>query len=145
MKVYYNRKQLNIALIFGVLWVLIGVISIVGNSENNFLSGFLLIGVVYLILYFVKKHNPYVVITEEYIQVHNYVRKKIQLNDIVDVKYFAGDYTIKSFDKELTIDTNFIDKVSLPAFKIVMEELMVKYAATAVDRQQSTQHFGNGN
>lgn len=133
MKIYYNKKQLNIALIFGIIWIVIGTVSIVGNSDNSFLSGFLGIGILYLILYFIKKYNPYVLVTDEYIQVHNFIRKKIQLKDIVAITYFAGDYTIKSSDKELTIDTNFIDKLSLPAFKIFMDDLMTPARAPLVD------------
>ena len=122
MKIFYNKRQLKLALIFGLIWIIIGVISIITKSENNFFSGFLFIGIAYLILYFIKRYTPYVLITDEFIQVNNYIRTKIYFKDIKEIKYFAGDYFVKSRHKELTIDTNYVDKESLPLLKEFIEK-----------------------
>lgn len=123
MKIYSNKKQLNHSLIFGIIWVVLGTVSIVGRSENPFLSGFLIIGIFYLAIYFVQKNVPYVLITDDMIQVNSFTAKKIYLRDIVEIAYFAGDYIIKSHDKKLTIDTNSVDSESLPNLKIFIADL----------------------
>lgn len=123
MEISYNKKKSNISLILGIIWILIGTTSIIGNSENDFLSGFLFIGIAYLAIYFMQRNVPYVLITDEFIQVCNFKKKKIYLKDITEVKYFAGDYIIKSDSKELSIDSNFVEKESLPNLKNAIEEL----------------------
>ena len=123
MKVSYNKKKALISLILGIVWTLIGITSIAADSENNFLSGFLIIGIAYLAIYFIQRNIPYVLITDEFIQVCNITKRKIYLKDVLEVKYFAGDYTIKSAAKELSIDTNFVEKESLPNLKKAIEEL----------------------
>ena len=75
----YNKKKSNISLILGIIWILIGTTSIIGNSENDFLSGFLFIGIAYLAIYFMQRNVPYVLITDEFIQVCNFKKKKIYL------------------------------------------------------------------
>ena len=127
MKIFYNKRQLKVALIFGIIWIVIGLAAIISRSENNFLTGFTFLGIAYLILYLIKRNIPYVLITDEFIQVHNFIRKKIYLKDIQEIKYFAGDYILRSSDKELRIDTNFVDKESLPKLKKFIEELKTGY------------------
>lgn len=125
MEVAYNKKKSHISLILGVTWIVIGITSIIGDSGNNFLSGFLFIGIAYLAIYFIQRNVPYVLITDEFIQVCNFTKRKIYLKDITEIKYFAGDYVIKSASKELSIDSNFVEKESLPSLKNAIEELKV--------------------
>ena len=49
--------------------------------------------------------------------------KKINLNEINWIKKFAGDYTLKTEQKELKINTELIDENSLTELNRILAEL----------------------
>ena len=87
-----------------------------------YLGGFLGLGIMYIVIYFIQKNRAYVRITPEYISKDGLFPSRIEIDQIKSVKYFAGDFIIKSNEKEITIDTNIIDKESLPDLKDYFEK-----------------------
>jgi len=53
--------------------------------------------------------------------------KKINLNDIKQIKNFAGDYIIKSEKDELTINTQIIDPNSLTELRTELDKLNIEW------------------
>jgi hypothetical protein len=53
--------------------------------------------------------------------------KKLNLNEIKQIKKFAGDYIIKTEKKELTINTQIIDPNSLVELNAELEKLNVEW------------------
>lgn len=125
MKILHNQSQLKKVLILGILYVIIGILSII-TTYKGYLAGFIGIGVLYIVQYCYKKNRAYVLLNENAIICNGIVKKEIATKDILSVKYFAGDYTIKSAEKEIRIDTNLIDKASLSHLKEYFEKLNVK-------------------
>ena len=114
LNILYNQTHLKRSLILGISYVIIGSFSLFLNLQNHFLSGFIGLGIFYVVLYFWQKNRPYVQITDDAIIIDKGVTKKqIPLDQITSVKYFAGDYVVKTPLKEVTIDTNLLDKESL--------------------------------
>ncbi|RZJ34762.1 MAG: hypothetical protein EOO51_08530 [Flavobacterium sp.] len=121
MKFNYNQKMQTRLLIFSILYLLIGIVGYVFTSVN--LGAFIGIGILYLVTFLLQNRRPYVEITDEQVIVGSLARKKISFNEVKEFKYFAGDYIIKSHSgKELTIDTNVVDKKNLPELERLLKQ-----------------------
>src|SRR5690606_4847142 len=113
MKILYNQAQLKRTLILGIVFTIIGFTSIF-ISEGRVLAGFVGIGLMYIVIALIQRNRPYILLFEDYIEKDGvFKKKKVKVLEIQSVKYFAGDYIIKTLSDELRIDTNLIDKRDL--------------------------------
>lgn len=114
MKISYKKKHLNINLILGLVWLVWFFVGVFVNEAPNWTDyGWLLISLMYLGLYVYQKHYTYLSIENGIININGPFGKKLNLNDIKQIKKFAGDYILKTDQKELTINTLIIDPNSL--------------------------------
>jgi hypothetical protein len=67
-----------------------------------------------------------VTIQDGVLSVNELIRKKVNLNEINQIKRFAGDYIIQSDKNEVTINTQIIDTNSLPDLIQVLDKLDVE-------------------
>jgi hypothetical protein len=123
MKILHNQSQLKKILFLGIGYVIIGLLSLLTSSSNIFLSGSIGIGIVFISQYFYNKNRAYVILTENSIMSNGIIKKEIEIKNVKSIKYFAGDYIIKSAEKEIVIDTNLVDKESLSNLKNYFENL----------------------
>lgn len=123
IKILYNQKQARRTFVFGILAVVLGILAQI-YRPNYLLGGFIGIGIVYIVTYIAQTFSPYVLITTDFIQRNSFPIKKIALKDITEIKYFAGDYIIKKPGKEIVIDTNYIDKESLPLLRQFVDDFV---------------------
>ena len=84
-------------------------------------------GILYLILYLNQKRNKYLTIENGILKINGSFGKKINLNEIKQIKKFAGDYILKSDKKKLTINTQIIDPNSLVELNAELEKLNVEW------------------
>jgi hypothetical protein len=122
MNILHNQSQLNRLLILGILYIIVGLLSI-ATSAKLYLSGLTGIGIIYVAQYFYTKNRAYVILTENTVSTNGLFKKEIEVKDIKSMKYFAGDYIIKSAGKEIIIDTNLVDKESQTKLKSYFENL----------------------
>jgi len=114
MKISYKKKHLNINLILGLVWLVWFFVGVFVNEEPNWTDyGWLIISLSYLGLYFYQKHYTYLTIENGMININGPFGKKLNMNDLKQIKKFAGDYILKTDQKELTINTQIIDPNSL--------------------------------
>ncbi|CAI8166869.1 MAG: Uncharacterised protein [Bacteroidota bacterium] len=93
MRIAYKKRNLNINLILGIVWLILGLLNLNYNGENNWTDyGYLVIGILYLILYFYQKRNKYLTIENGILKINGSFGKKINLTEIKRIKKFAGDY-----------------------------------------------------
>ncbi len=126
MKIKFKKSRQRANLILGIVWIILGVLSIVTDDEIRWTDyGYLVIGVLYLGLYLYNLTNQYLTIENGTIQKNGLYgfRKKISLNKINWIKKFAGDYTVKTEQEELKINTELIDKDSLTELNKILAEL----------------------
>jgi hypothetical protein len=126
MKIKFKKKRLYINLMFGIVWIGLGIFSLLEDeSERWFDYGYLLAGILYLRHYLYDLNNQYLTIENGTIRKNALFgfRKKIELNDINSIKKFAGDYTLKTETKELKINTELIDEKSLAELNKILVEL----------------------
>lgn len=122
MKILHNQSQLNKILFLGIGYIIIGLLSL-STSSKIFLSGFIGIGIIFIAQYFYNKNRAYVILIENSIMSNGIFKKEIEIKNVKSIKYFAGDYIIKSAEKEIVIDTNLVDKESQSNLKNYFENL----------------------
>ncbi|OBX24355.1 MULTISPECIES: hypothetical protein [Bizionia] len=116
----YKNKRLYINLLFGSIWVILGIFTSWEAGKFRWSNYFYIIfGVIYLGIYFWEFKNQYLTITDNFIKNNSLFGKKILLKDIIHVKKVFGDYIIKTDQKELSINMSLVhadSKAELDAF-----------------------------
>lgn len=128
MEIDFKRRQLNVWLILGLVWLAWFVAVLLIRNEVDWTNyGYAFLSVGYLTIYFYQKHFKYVTIKDGVLQMNGPLGRKIPVNEIVQIKKFAGDYIIKSTSKELTINTQAIDPKALEHLHAALEELNIEW------------------
>jgi hypothetical protein len=128
MTIPYKKKYVITTLIFGVVWLTLGLLNLNYNDENRWFDyGYLVIGLLYMVLYIYQKQVKYLSINHGVLKLHGDFGKKVVLADVKVIKTFAGDYILKTDDKTLTINTQIIDPLALKELQIVLEALNVTW------------------
>jgi|TARA_R110002033_G_scaffold154824_1_gene191114 hypothetical protein len=128
MRIRYKKRHLNINLILGIIWLVWFFISDFTKEKMNWTDyGWLVISLAYLSIYFYQKQNKYLTIENGIIKVNSPFGKKLNLTEIKRIKKFAGDYILKTDNKELTINTQIIDPNSLAELNAELEKLNVEW------------------
>jgi hypothetical protein len=124
MKIKYKKKRIYINLAFGIFWILLGVINFIEGDTIRWTDyGYLLAGILYLGQYLWNITNQYLTVENGIIKKNSIFGKKINLNDITWIKKFAGDYTLKTENQELKINTELIAEKSLAELEKILGKL----------------------
>src|SRR5690606_6837181 len=123
MHIKYSKKQLRQNLIFGVIWILVFIGYLSFGSQSNLRYGYLIMGIFFLSNYIYQKTKHYLTIENGVIKKNYIFPKKIFLEDIKEVRYFAGEYKLISDSSELIINTVVIDETSLKDLRSVLDNL----------------------
>ena len=128
MKIGYKKRHLNVNLIFGLIWLVWFFIGVFGKEEPNWTDyGWIVISLMYLGMYFYQKNYNYLTIENGFIKQNWPFGKKMNLNEIKRIRHFAGDYILKSENKELTINIQLIDEESLLELKTELKKLNAEW------------------
>lgn len=126
MKIKFKKKRLHLNLILGVTWLILGTFSLATDDKIRWTYYvYLVIGILYVTSFFYNLTNQYLTVEKGTIRKNGLYGfgKKINLNEINWIKKFAGDYTLKTEQRELKINTELIDKDSLTALNNILAEL----------------------
>ena len=124
MKVGYNKRHMNVNLIFGLVWMIWFLIIFFVNDEHSLIDyGWAFISVMYFSVYFYQRNHKYLTIENDYIKLNRPFGTKLRITEIKEIKKFAGDYIIRTDKKELTIDSQLIDPHSNDELYAVIEKL----------------------
>jgi hypothetical protein len=128
MKIAYKKRHLNVNLILGLVWLVWFIVVIFGKEEPNWIDyGWIFISLLYLGMYVYLKNYKYLTIENGVIKQNGWFEKKINLNEIKRIKKFAGDYILKTDNKEMTINTQIIEPTSLSELNEELEKLDVEW------------------
>ena len=125
MIIRFKRRYLRWNLVFGLFWLILGVISISNNSENYLNYCYLIAAIFYLGNYILKSNNQYLTIDSETITINNLFPKKVNLNDLILIKKSKKIYILKTEISELRIKTSLIEKNSLKDLRAILKNLKV--------------------
>lgn len=126
MKIKFKKKKLVYELIPAIFWTTIAIESIISTEKIRWTKfGLLFFGLSYLVLFIFNSINQYLTIENGIIQKNGLFkfRKKINLADIIEIKTFAGDYTLITQNTELKIQVELIADDSLVELKRILSEL----------------------
>ena len=129
MKILYKKKIVNSNLILGIVWLVFGIISMVFREESNpFDYVWLVFSGIYLVLYFYQKNEKYLTIKNGVIKQNWPLGKEMNLNDIKQIRHFAGEYILKSETKKIAINIDLIDGKSIEELKTELKRLNVNWS-----------------
>ena len=127
MTIAYKKKYLNLNLIYALLFT-VTLFTVTLNSEENWK---LIIGILvpasFISKYFYQKQKKYITIEDDKIKVNNIFGREINLNEILTIEKYAGDYILKTGIKKLKIDTTIVELVELSNLNSELEKLNVKW------------------
>jgi hypothetical protein len=128
MKIGYKKRHLNINLILGLVWLVWFLLAILLKEEPFWTDyGWLFISIAYLGIYAYQKKYKYLTIENGMIQVNGAAKKKLNLSEVTQIKKFAGDYILKTDNKELTISTQIIEPNALVELDKELKKLNVEW------------------
>jgi len=123
MKIRYKRRILRWNFIFGIFWLILGIIAITNSSNNYFNFGYLIAAFIYFTKYVLKSKNQYLEFQNGVITLYHFIPKKLAIRDLKSIKQKGKDYLLISDDYQLIIETRFIEKNSLKDFKAILKHL----------------------
>jgi hypothetical protein len=135
MKIRFKKKRLYINLILGLVWTGLGVFSLVEDESLRWTDyGYLIVGILYLGHYLYDLNNQYLTIENGSIRknVLYGFGKKINVNEINRIEKYAGDYIIRTLEKELKINTGLIEEKSLEEFNEILKKLNLPEGKNAI-------------
>ena len=128
MKIRYKKKQVNLNLFLGIVWLANAIVQTLVNENPSWfdyiwylLSGF------YLIAFFYQKKEKYLTIENGIIKQNWPFGKKLNLTEIKRIRHFAGEYILKTELKQMKINIGLIDDESLSELKSELKKLNVEW------------------
>jgi hypothetical protein len=112
IKLKYNIKNQRYYIIVGGLFILLAGIELIASNEIRYFN--ITLALLYIASYFYHKKVPFLTIQKGVFKQNWWFGKSIDSKDINEIKYFAGEYIIRSQKKELRIDTHIIDPRDQP-------------------------------
>ena len=124
MKIKYKKKRNYLNLGLGIFWLILGGINFFINDEIRWTDyGYLIAGILYLGQYIWDIKNQYITIENGFIKKNTIFGEKLKLNEIIWIKKFAGDYTLKTEKQELKINTELIEENSLSLLNEILNKI----------------------
>ena len=112
IKLRYNIKNQRYFIIADGLFILLAGIELIASNEIRYFN--ITLALLYIAPYFYHKKVPFLTIQKGVLKQNWWFGKSIDSKDINEIKYFAGEYIIRSQKKELRIDTHIIDPRDQP-------------------------------
>lgn len=126
MKIKYKKQPLLFYLTAGLFWLIFFIVILFEKERLNWIDyGWIVMSFVYLGIFYYQKKYKYIIIEDGIIRINGPLGKELKLIEIKRIKKFAGDYIIKTDQKEMTINTQIIDPNSLKELDIELEKLDV--------------------
>lgn len=124
MKIPFKQRSTNLYLLMGILWMVVFVSNIWTKEKWRWLDvGFMMISLAYFGCYLYQKRYHYVSIDNGMVVVSGPLGKKMHVTEIQRIKKFAGEYILKSDQRELRINTQLIPSEAVTDLETELEKL----------------------
>src|SRR5690554_20435 len=128
MKIGYKKRHMNVNLIFGLVWLVWFFVGMLIKDEFTWIDyGWMVISGLYLALYFHQRKNKYLTIEEGVIKKNGWFGKKLLLAEVKQIREFAGNYIVKTNDKEMVINTEIIAPDAIPDLIEALKQMDVEW------------------
>ncbi|ADX68730.1 hypothetical protein [Weeksella virosa] len=124
MKIAYSKKRLLINAFLGFFWVLMGAIYLMTNVNFSWLSYLtIILGCLYIYLFVRDYYKKYIEVNENSLTVNTFPVKTILFKDLINVSYFAGEFTFKTDKTTIRINKNLLQKSQQVFFEEFFQNL----------------------
>lgn len=123
MKIAYRKKHVNVNLLVGTIWLACAILHVYDGQAKSYDYVWFLFAATYYAIFFYKKNQQYLTIENGFLKENWPHGKIIKLSEINRIKTFAGDYILKTDEKELKINTQIISPTSFEELKKELEKL----------------------
>jgi len=113
MNIPYKKSRIRYNLIWGVLFILAGIIGFFLSLDSVFSIAWILIGLIQFSIGYFEMKRHYLTINEEGITKNSLFPKAIKFQDVLRIRRFKGVYKIETATDRLIIDKRIIDNNSL--------------------------------
>ena len=119
MKIYNsNKKHQYISFLLGIFWLIIAWMDYEAKDKIDWsFYGKIIIGVLYILITIYEYYYKYIEISNDLIYRNSIPKLEIVVSDLIEVKYFAGDYIFKSKNKRIEIVKKQINTNKLKEFE----------------------------
>lgn len=108
MKFYYSRKYLRRNLVFCIPFIFIIGVQVVNGTFGSDSLLFILAALVPLSAYFLWRKYPYARIEGDVLSKNPLAPKRINLNEVIDIEKYTGNYIFRTEKDKLVLDTTII-------------------------------------
>ena len=123
----YNYKGIRLNRFLGIAFIVLSIIGFFNKPDNYIFNyGYLLFGIGYIYLYFFMYSKAGLLIKDGVINVQP-LGKSIVIDDIIEFKKFAGDYTLQTENSKLVINTQLLDAKGLQQLDAVLEVIPANF------------------
>lgn len=126
MKIKFTKKRLIYNLVLSILYLTIGLEGIIYQKNIRWTKyGMLSLGILYLTNSLYELKYQYLSIEYGILRKNMILgfTKKINLNDIIQIKVFTDEYTLITKTNKIKIHTEIIDPNSLSELKRILSKL----------------------
>lgn len=115
---------MNLNLVFGLVWLVWFLVSMITKAEIGWIDyGWMVISGLYLALYYHQRKNKYISIEDGIIKKNEWFGKKLRISEVKEIREFAGNYIIKTDEKELVVNTDIINPDEIPELIEALKQL----------------------
>ena len=123
----FKYKGIRLNRFLAIAFIVVSVIGFFNTPDNYIFNyGYLFIWVGYIYLYFFMYSKAGWLIKNGIINVQP-LGKRIVIDEIIEFKKFAGDYTLKSDSSKIIINTQLLDEEGLQTLNRVLETVPKEY------------------
>ncbi len=117
----YNYKGIRLNRFLAIAFLVMSLIGFLNTPDNYIFNyGYLIIGFAYIYLYFFMYSKAGLLIRDGIINVQP-LGKSIVIDEIIEFKKFAGDYTLTTPNSHLVVNTQLLDADGLQQLDDVLE------------------------
>src|SRR5690554_7416586 len=130
MKIGYTKRHMNLNLVFGLVWLVWFLVSMITKAEIGWIDyGWMVISGLYLALYYHQRKNKYISIEDGIIKKNEWFGKKLRISEVKEIREFAGNYIIKTDEKELVVNTDIINPDEIPELIEALKQLPAEWVS----------------
>ncbi len=127
MKIRFTKKRLHNHLTFGIIWFVLGTIALVYAEGNVLFYGYIIIGILHFGTFLFENNQQYLTIKHGILTKNHLIAKRINLDEIKQIKKYSGAYTLITGSTQLKINTKLIEEKSLAKLNKLLEELNLEH------------------
>lgn len=130
LKIKYSEKRRKFCFVFSMVWFFLILAQFLASKQVHWFDYIMpILGFLTTFFYALQYYCPYLIIQNGMLMTELPFGKKIFLNDVIQIKSFAGDIILKGKYNEVRIITELMDPNEVARLKEELKKLNVAWIA----------------